>query len=71
MQDIFDLENLWDGLLSREADRIRQAYQSLDPASQLAVLAHLRRMAEEAGWHPQQTASARAALAVLEKREGG
>lgn len=59
------LETLWDALLSREPDRVRSAFTALDPDSQRAVLDHLKRMAEEAGWHPDQSLSARIALAAI------
>jgi len=55
----------WDGILSREPERIRQTYAALDPASQKEVLAHLGRMVTEEGWHPGQVESARAALMAL------
>lgn len=60
-----ELEALWGGLLSREAGRVREAYATLAPEEQQAVLAHLRRMAEEAGWHKEQRLSAQAALEFL------
>lgn len=59
------LEVLWDALLSRQAAQIQAAYTALDPASQQVVLAHLRRMASEPDWHPEQTISAQAALVAL------
>lgn len=60
-----DLETLWDGLLSRQPERIRDVYQGLTREEQLAVYAHLQRMATEAGWHPEQVISARKALEAL------
>ncbi|MEN4013634.1 MAG: hypothetical protein AB1453_12590 [Chloroflexota bacterium] len=59
------LEIFWDNLLSREPTRIRAAFATLDHASQSAVLTHLERMASEDGWHPEQAASAQAALREL------
>lgn len=59
------LEQLWGNLLSREPVLVRQAYANLEKQEQEAVLAHLRKMAKEAGWHPEQRASAAAALEVL------
>jgi hypothetical protein len=60
------LEALWDRLLSGEPELVRQAFVGLDPDERQAVLAHLERMAGEPGWQPEQRASARAALAVLD-----
>ena len=59
------LEILWDGLLSREPERIRAAYNGLSQAEQGVVLAHLRRMASEPDWQPEQRLSAQAALDCL------
>lgn len=61
-----DLERLWDQLLSRQPEQIRQAFQSLQPGEQTAVMAHLQRMASEDGWHPEQRRSAQAALTALQ-----
>jgi Ca2+-binding EF-hand superfamily protein len=60
------LEVLWNDLLSRQPERIREAFSSLDPNSQKIVLAHLQRMAGEIGWQPEQRISAKAALNALE-----
>ena len=62
-----DLEALWDALLSREADLIRQAFNALRAEEKQAILAHLKRMTSEPGWHPEQVASARAALEALKQ----
>jgi len=59
------VEQFWDGLLSRRPERIRAVFIPLDPATRQAVLAHLQRMVTEKDWHPQQRASARAALKVI------
>lgn len=61
------LEILWDELLSRQPDKVRSAFSGLDEVEQAAVLAHLRRMASEEAWQPEQRASARAALVALGK----
>ena len=60
-----DIDNLWDHLLSRQPELVRAAYQSLTPAEQQDVLAHLQCMVSEPGWHPEQIASAQAALDAL------
>lgn len=59
------LAGFWDGLLSREPDKIRAAYQTLDADMQQIVLAHLQRMVNEEGWHPEQRRSAQSALDAL------
>jgi hypothetical protein len=61
-----ELEALWDALLSRQTDLILKAYNSLDIEDKEAVMNHLRRMSTEMGWHPEQAASAKSALDVLE-----
>jgi hypothetical protein len=62
------LEGLWDNLLSRQPDRVRLAFDSLDPDGKNTVLAHLQRMASESGWLPEQRDSAIAALQALENQ---
>lgn len=59
------LERTWDGLLSREPQKIQETYQQLDPESQRVVIDHLKKMASEEGWHPEQVLSARAALEAI------
>jgi hypothetical protein len=59
------IEEIWDALLSRLPDRIRDTYQNLDTQSQTAVRKHLYRMVREEGWHPEQRISATAALHAL------
>jgi hypothetical protein len=58
-------EQLWEDLLSRQPHRIQAAFASLNPSNQETVLAHLKRMVDEAGWQPEQRISARAALDEL------
>jgi hypothetical protein len=60
------LEKLWDGLLSRQPELVRRTFEQLGAGEQQLVLAHLRRMATESGWHPVQKTSAEAALQALE-----
>jgi len=64
-ESVNDLETLWDALLSREAQRIRTAFASLDADAQAAILHHLMRMATEPDWHSEQRLSAQAALEAL------
>lgn len=63
------LEQTWDGILSRNAERIGSIYANLGEENQRVVLNHLHKMAEEEGWHPEQVKSARFALDVLERKE--
>lgn len=65
MNDVEDLETMWDQLLSRQPDQIRAAFGTLDENEQQAVIGHLKNMAEEEGWHPEQRISAQAALDTL------
>jgi hypothetical protein len=64
------LEILWDALLSRQPDQVRAGFNTLDDDSRSEVLAHLQEMAGGDGWHPEQAASALAALDAL-RDEGG
>lgn len=59
-------EEFWDAILSRQPALIRQACQTLSEEERKALLAHLKRMISEPGWHPEQIASALAALQSLE-----
>ena len=61
-----DLEDLWERLLSRRPRQVRAAFESLTSAQQTTVLEHLRRMASEPDWHPEQQRSAAAALKAVE-----
>lgn len=63
--ELTGLEHIWESLLSRQPAKIRAAYNALDEDSQGVVLNHLRRMAAEDGWHPEQRKSARAALEAI------
>jgi hypothetical protein len=60
-----DLEKLWRALLSRDATKVQEAFVRLQTREQQAVLEHLERMSVEDGWHPEQRASALAALEAL------
>jgi hypothetical protein len=63
----FSEEDFWDAILSRQPALIRKACETLSEEERQALLAHLRRMTSEPGWHPEQTASALAALQAFEK----
>lgn len=60
-----EIEQLWEHLLSRQSELIRQAYMGLAQEEQEAVMTHLKRMVDEPDWHPEQRISARAALDAL------
>lgn len=62
------IEHLWEQLLSRDGGTVLQAYSSLAAHEQSIVLTHLHRMAEEPGWHPEQRASAQAALSAITQK---
>ncbi len=64
------LEQTWDGILSRETQRVGSVFDQLTKENQKVVLNHLHKMAEEEGWHPEQVKSARFALEVLEDKGG-
>jgi hypothetical protein len=61
----FELENLWEALLSRQPEQVRKAFAGLQAAERQSVREHLNRMATEPGWHPEQRLSAQAALEAL------
>jgi hypothetical protein len=61
------LDSIWDKLLSRQPALIAEAFRSLAQEDQESVRIHLRRMAEEPGWQPEQRASAQAALRAIDK----
>lgn len=65
----YDPEWLWEQLLSRLPASIKDAFATLDPSDQQAVLAHLQRMVTEPGWQPEQRLSATTALDVLISEE--
>jgi hypothetical protein len=60
-----ETEQVWEELLSRQPETIKAAFASLDLSDQKAVLTHLKRMARELGWQPEQRLSATAALDVI------
>jgi hypothetical protein len=62
------LETVWDGILSRDSQKIREIFASLDQDSQEIVRAHLKKMVGEEGWHSEQILSARYALQALNEK---
>lgn len=65
--DLFSPDELWDAILSREPERILEAWSHLDHEEQTSLLAHLECMVAEDGWHPEQVISAQAALDAIRK----
>ena len=65
------LEKLWDALLSREPQQIKQAFDSLDTAGQKAVIDHLNHMMTEEGWLDEQRSSAHLALVTIRQKLTG
>ena len=61
-------EDFWAEILSADPKRVRSAFDRLSADDARLVQAHLLRMSNEAGWHPLQRDSARAALQALEAR---
>jgi hypothetical protein len=59
------IASFWAEILSRDAERTRQAFATLNQAEQHELIAHLQRMATESGWHEEQVHSASAALTAL------
>jgi len=66
MLDDNSLEMIWDGLLSMKEDMVRWAFQQLEETERIHALTHLKRMAQEDGWHPLQKEAARTALGFIE-----
>ena len=62
------LEILWDKLLSRQPEEVVSAFTSLSEDEKGAILNHLKRMATEPDWHPEQRLSAQAALDIIGKQ---
>jgi len=60
-----DPEDFWADVLSGEPAKLRGALSRLSTGEKAGVVAHLRRMASEAGWQAAQRMAARAALKAL------
>ena len=69
MDNPANLEILWEDILSRQPDRIRNTFASLTVDERKAILTHLERMATEPGWHIEQQRSAESALMILKDLE--
>ncbi|GIV66880.1 MAG: hypothetical protein AB1457_04495 [Chloroflexota bacterium] len=64
-QNADPIQVFWENLLSRNPAQIEKAFLELDQNSKQAVIAHLQKMANEPGWHPEQVKSALAALKII------
>ncbi len=60
-----ELDDVWEAILSGDEPRIRKAWGGLTDDECQALLTHLRRMADEDGWHELQKESAATALRVI------
>jgi hypothetical protein len=65
IDDYLDIEALWGDLLSQEVVRIQTTFNRLLPAEQEKILRHLRRMASDSDWQPNQRIAAQTALQIL------
>jgi predicted Zn-ribbon and HTH transcriptional regulator len=65
------LEEIWSALLSRDQDEIKRIYHLLGKTSREVVLEHLKKMASEPGWHPEQVISAQKALQAIGNEDNG
>jgi hypothetical protein len=65
MADDNSLEALWDGLLSKEPEKVKSIYQNLGIKDREYAISHLKRMANEDGWHPLQKSAAQVALRLI------
>lgn len=64
---MFNIDELWEHLLSEDAAKIRKVWTELKDDEASAVLAHLRRMAMEDGWAEVQKQAASAALQIIQR----
>ena len=62
-------EDLWNALLSENAEIIISIQKILEPNEFKLIIDHLNKMATGNGWHPSQKKSASFALEILEKNE--
>jgi hypothetical protein len=67
MSDISNFERIWDQLLSRKPQLIKNAFAGLEKEVQQTVLVHLKEMTTGSGWHPEQVKSAAVALEAILK----
>jgi len=65
-----ELEEFWGDILSEQPLRVVAAWLTLDVEEQIAVRAHLSKMATEDGWAEGQREAARAALHAITGESG-
>jgi hypothetical protein len=65
------IDQIWNGILSRDCRLILEAYKNVERESQETIVNHLRKMVTEEGWHLEQTKSARIALDCICKSVKG
>jgi hypothetical protein len=65
INDYLDIETLWGDLLSQEVERIKTTFNRLSSEEQEKILKHLKRMATDSDWHPNQRIAAQTALQIL------
>ncbi len=63
---MFNVELLWDNILSRDPKKICETLKILRVEDRQNVMTHLHRMAEDHGWHPEQRTSAEFALRAID-----
>ena len=61
------LAEFWNNILSRNPQKIVEAFTPLNKHDRQVVLDHLNRMLNEVGWHSEQRDSAQAALHAMEE----
>jgi hypothetical protein len=61
--------DLWGEILSRDPAKIKSIFSLLPPEERTAVIAHLSKMLNEEGYHPEQVISAQSALNVIKTEE--
>lgn len=65
MDDVLNVDEVWEALLSEDPPRIRRAWLALTDDEASAVLEHLKRMTVEDGWAEVQRQSAGMALRLI------
>ncbi len=65
MDEVFNVDEVWEALLSEEPPRIRHAWLALTDEEASAVLEHLKKMTSEDGWADVQRQAAAMALRII------
>ena len=61
------LEQTWDGILSRDPEKVQSTFKSLNEGNRKIVVEHLKKMVSEPGWHVEQVKSAQVALSAIQE----